>query len=120
MNVNNINPYQGLQNAFRPDGGSKEDGDNREAASVSLGQSNLVDVYDPPFFPIATYQRQDLIKKVSIGGTEVKHSGSDQGFQNTNIDNKSKSNATETVRAAASEKIQPGAMSVLRPTADQF
>ena len=110
MNVNNINPYQGLQIAFRPDGGSKEDGDNREVASVSLGQSNLVDVYDPPFFPIATYQRQDLIKKVSIGGTEFKRSGAEQEFQNTNLDNKSKSDATETVRAAASGNIQPGAI----------
>ena len=110
MNVNNINPYQGLQNAFRPGGGNEGAGDNLEVASVSSGQSNPAVVYDPPFFPIATYQRQDLIKKVSIGESEYKRSGADQGFQNMNLDNKSKSDATETVRAAALENIKPGAI----------
>ena len=111
MNVNNINPYQGLQNAFRPGGGNEGAGDNLEVASVSSGQSNPAVVYDPPFFPIATYQRQDLIRKVSIRGeVEFKQSGADQGLQNTLIDNKSQSNATEKVRAAMAENIQPGAI----------
>ncbi len=109
MNVNNINLYQGLQNAFRPERGSKEGGDIREDVSVRAGQSDIVDTYDPPFFPIATYQRQDLIKKVSIGETEVTRSGADQVLQNTSLDNKSKSDATETVRAAA-ENVQTGAI----------
>ncbi len=109
MNVNNINPYQGLQKAFYPDGGNERAGDNREVASVSSGQSNLAVVYDPPFFPIATYQRQDLIKKVSTGDPEFKRSGADQEVSNTHLD-KAKSDATETVRAATAENIQPGAI----------
>jgi hypothetical protein len=64
MIVNNINPYQGLQNAFIPDGGNKKAADSRQVSSVSQEQSNPAVVYDPPFFPIATYQRQDLITKV--------------------------------------------------------
>jgi hypothetical protein len=110
MNVNNINPYQGLQNAFRPDGGNGGVADNGEVASASSGQSNLAVVYDPPFFPIARYQRQDLIKKAGIKGEiEVKQSGADQELQpNTHLDNKSKADATETIRVATSGAIQPG------------
>ena len=64
MNINSINPFQGLQNAFIPDGRDDSAAENRQVASVSTGQSDLTVVQDPPFFPIATYQRQDLITKV--------------------------------------------------------
>ena len=90
MNVNNINPYQGLQNAFRPDVGNASTADNRQGSSVSQRQSDVAVVHDPPFFPIATYQRQDLIKKVQA------------------VEAGLGKNATNAVRTETSENIQPG------------
>ena len=96
MNILNIHIYQGLQNAVRPAGGNNSVAVSRPlsagiasnsvslsgASETTLGQSpgiiaqinNLqshVDsdpniVRDPPFFPIATYQRADLIKRIKV------------------------------------------------------
>jgi hypothetical protein len=104
MNINNINPYQGVQNAFRPDGGKDSAADNRPVSSAG---GNLTDVYDPPFFPIATYQRQDSIKKARSVQTEVERSVSDQGPQTAPPVNKSESSAPDAGQTATPE-IQPG------------
>ena len=89
--INNINPYQGLQNAVRPSGSSAPSVENRLV--LSSGRSNTVlipeseaydaqllgitervnnlqqrydlnQIQDPPFFPIATYQRMDLVGEI--------------------------------------------------------
>jgi hypothetical protein len=94
MNISIINPFQGLQNAYRPSGGKASSvnsgpvassdqsiggifsGELEPVAGQSLGiiagisnlQGRLDDlnvVHDPPFFPIASYQRIDIIMKIS-------------------------------------------------------
>ena len=56
MMITNINPYQeGPQNANRPGGSNTSSGDKRQ---------DLNQVQYPPFLPIATYQRMDLIGAV--------------------------------------------------------
>lgn len=94
--INQINPYQGLQNAIRPGGSQTSSDDNRmvlsagRTSTVLLAEKESVDpqllkiteriatlqrnldltlVYFPPFFPIASYQRMDLITEMqAIGG----------------------------------------------------
>ena len=96
MIVNNINPYQGMQNAIRPGGSNTYSVDTNSIASndrapqVSAAAADNGDrqllaiterintlhrnldltlVYFPPFFPIASYQRMDLITEMqAIGG----------------------------------------------------
>jgi hypothetical protein len=110
MNVNNINPYQGLQNAYLPDNGNDSSAENREVSSVSQGKSNLTDVYDPPFFPIARYQRQDLIKKVKSVVAEVERPAADQKLQNTPLVDESKISNPDAGKSVTPEKIQPGSI----------
>jgi hypothetical protein len=100
MNINNINPYQGMQNAIKPDG--------RNGSSAGEDFKNLTVVTDPPFFPIATYQRQDLIKKVEWAEVAEESKVSDQSLQNTVSDIKAKANETDASRHVTSEKNQPG------------
>jgi len=89
--INNIATYQGLQNATRPNYSNGSSIENRLA--LSSGQNNTVlipeadandaqllgitervnnlqikydlnQVQDPPFFPIASYQRMDLVGEI--------------------------------------------------------
>jgi hypothetical protein len=110
MNINNINPYQGVQNAIKLDGGNGSSADNRRVSSTDEEFKNLTVVTDPPFFPIATYQRQDLIKKVEWAEVEVEHKVSDQRVQNTVSDIKAKAGETDAVRTVTSEKNQKGSI----------
>ena len=110
MIVNNINQYQGLQNAYRPDKENEGTTDNRQVSSGGQGLSDLIVVHDPPFFPIATYQRQDLIKKVRSLEGEARQPVRDQGSQNMPLANKLKNDATEAVRVVTSGNIKPGAV----------
>ena len=43
-------------------------------------ETNLNIVRDPPFFPIATYQRQDLIKRIRIVEEAVQRASLDKNF----------------------------------------
>jgi hypothetical protein len=100
MNVNNINPFQGQQNAFRSDGGN---------ASVSRGgEPELTIVQDPPLLPIATYQRLDNIKPVRSVEAEVERSASHQKLPDAPSADIAKSNEADAPRAVTSEKIQLG------------
>jgi len=103
MNINNIHPYQDLQNAIRPDSGNNSVVTNRQVRSDPLI------VYDPPFFPMATYQRPDLIHKVGPSAT-------DQGLMKTA--DKSAADATDTgIRgspAVSPENIRPGAILTIK------
>jgi hypothetical protein len=109
MNINNINPYLGTQNAIKSDSGNSSSADNIQVSSAGEGQStNLTVVTDPPFLPIATYQRQDLIKKVRSLEFKIGHEVIDQRSQNTVSDIKAKSSETDTVRTVTSEKNQLG------------
>ena len=98
MYINSINPYQGLQNAIRPGDSNTTSADNRMV--LSAGRSNsvllaekesyntqllkiseritavqrnldLTLVYYPPFFPIASYQRMDLITEMKGIGEDI-------------------------------------------------
>jgi hypothetical protein len=113
MNVNNINPFQGLQNAFRSGSGNNSAADN-QVVSESPGRSELTVVHDPPFFPIARYQRQDLIKKVKSVAADVEHSANNQGLQNTIFGNISKMSEQKTVNNVTSGKNQPGAILTIK------
>jgi len=99
--INNISPYQGLQNAVRPGGSSATSIENRlvlssgRSNSVLLPEAEATDaqllgitervnslqqrsdmnlVQDPPFFPIATYQRMDLIGEIRSIQVAIEHS----------------------------------------------
>lgn len=99
--IDNINPYQGLQNAIRPGGFSATSVENRQVSSsggsavalqpeaesndaMLLGLTERVNslqkkldltlVQYPPFFPIATYQRMDLVDEVRSIQVDVERS----------------------------------------------
>jgi hypothetical protein len=110
MNINNINPYQGVQNAIKPDGGNGSSAGKAQVFSAGEEFKNLTVVTDPPFFPIATYQRQDLIKKVKSAEGEAGQKVSDQRLQNALSDIKTKASEAVVVRAVTSEKNQTGAI----------
>ena len=92
------NPYQGLQNAIRPGGSDTPGVDKREAPPAGragpapmavLKEQNPVHfdigerinalvrnldltlVHFPPFFPIATYQRMDLIYEMKAIAADI-------------------------------------------------
>jgi hypothetical protein len=85
MMIQNINLYQGQQNAVRSDGANNSAPMNSGALSGEPANkpepqqvnSDLNVVRDPPFFPIATYQRADLIKRIRIVEEEVQRSSLD-------------------------------------------
>ncbi len=112
MNINNINPYQGMQNALKSDGGNGSFADNNQISSTGETQfKNLTVVIDPPFLPIATYQRQNLIKKVEGSEIEITHKVSDdEGLQKPISDIKAKVSEMDGVRTIMSEKNQTGAI----------
>jgi hypothetical protein len=94
MSINMINPYQGMQNPYRPCGGKTANAGSgtvvsagQSSGGISSGETdpvpgqspgiaasignlrgsleNLNVVHDPPFFPIATYQRVDIILQIN-------------------------------------------------------
>ncbi len=98
--INSINPYQGLQNAIRPGGSNISRGENKsvltsgqmntgvfagegnapsgQAVKIAARISNLQAQLDnlnvvsfPPFFPIAKYQRVELILELNHIQAEI-------------------------------------------------
>ena len=67
--------------------------------------SDLNIVRDPPFFPIATYQRADLIKRVRIIEEAVQQLGLDKGTKATLSAGKLKEQATDKEIAASLDKL---------------
>jgi hypothetical protein len=92
MYITSINPYQGLQNAIRPGGLDTPGANQRDVSSAGRAERSpatarttsnpvafdigeritalvrnldLTLVHFPPFFPIATYQRMDLIEQMT-------------------------------------------------------
>jgi hypothetical protein len=133
MIINNINPYQGLPNAFRP-GNSKTSGVGDRLVSSSsssntalmaeteandaqlLGTMERVNsllqredmnlVHDPPFFPIATYQRMDLIGEIRSIQVEIEHSPSlSPELKQAVVGEKVKDDASDKQLANALDKI---------------
>jgi hypothetical protein len=135
MNIPNIHIYQGLQNTVRPAGENNAATTNRplsvgitnNSGSLSgvpkatgnqlLGitalinnlqthvESNLNIVRDPPFFPIATYQRADLIKRIRIIEEEVQRSSLDNGLRPEFTPSELKAQASDKEISAALDKL---------------
>lgn len=104
MSINIINIYQGLQNAYYPGGGKAptagsdsgsasstdrsgeiSSGDTDAPLGQSLGIAASIDnlqesmenmnvVHFPPFFPIATYQRVDLVLQINHIQNQIRQS----------------------------------------------
>lgn len=135
MNIQNIHIYQGLQNAVHPSGENNSATMNRplpleatsNSGSLSGGseitleppsgviaminnlqqhvESNLNIVRDPPFFPIATYQRADLIKRVRIVEEEVQRSSLDVSVKSAITARPLKTGATDKEMATALDNL---------------
>jgi hypothetical protein len=135
MNIHSIHTLQGLQNAVRPAGEVKPapssgplpkvaslDSDTspeesvtplgqsaETSALISSGQRDLESdptvVRYPPFFPIATYQRLDLIEKTKGMEDKLQESSPGESIPSTSSDNFLKSNGTETETSTANGEI---------------
>ncbi len=132
MIVNNINPYQGMQNAIRPGGSNTSSAESRQVLSSprsapapsmkaethnaqSLGitervntlqkQWNLTEVQDPPFFPIATYQRMDLISDIRNIQVDVERSSLSPEIKQAVSGEKLKDDATDQQIANVLDKV---------------
>ncbi|MBN1548832.1 MAG: hypothetical protein JW902_19430, partial [Syntrophaceae bacterium] len=66
---------------------------------------NLNIVRDPPFFPIATYQRVDLIRRIRIVEEEVQRSSLDGNLKSAASAKQVQAEATDTELAAALDKL---------------
>jgi hypothetical protein len=96
MNITTVHPYSDLQDVIRPESGKNSSQENRR------DHSNLVEVNDPPFFPIATYQRMDLIQKSGNSGEDkIRQSEADHGINRT-------VEVTRGNPVSAPENIRPG------------
>ena len=128
MNILNIHTYQGMQNATRPAGESNTAASDRTPSSVTSSSSDsfpgdirkgvvaqidslqkhvegdLNIVRDPPFFPIATYQRADLIKRIRVIEEEIQRSTPPK-IKSTLSSPKLKEGATDTEIASALDKL---------------
>jgi hypothetical protein len=96
MNINNINPYQGMQNAFHSEGGNSSSAGNKDVSAGIQGLSNPTVLIDPPLFPIAKYQNPNLMQKNTPTEAEV--------------NDQKKVSAAPDAGTAKSEKIQPGSV----------
>lgn len=135
MNIQNIHIFQGLQNAVRPAGENNSTHLDRSLSvgitinSGSLSgesettplqltgiiaqinnlqqhvESDLNIVRDPPFFPIATYQRADLIKRVRVIEEAVQRLGLEKDMKTTLSAEKLKEQATDQEIATALDKL---------------
>ncbi|HPJ97386.1 MAG TPA: hypothetical protein PK022_08740 [Syntrophales bacterium] len=135
MNIQNIHIFQGLQNAVRPAGENNSVHLNRSLSvgttinSGSLSgepeikpgystgiiaqinnlqkhvESDLNIVRDPPFFPIATYQRADLVKRVRVIEEAVQQLGLEKDVKTTLTAKKLKEQATDQEIATALDKL---------------
>jgi hypothetical protein len=132
MMINNITSYQGLQNALLP-ADSRNSGAGKRAA-LSSGQGNPVvvqeresnqapllgiaervnslqnkwnlnEVQDPPFFPIATYQRMELISEVRNIQGEIERSSLRPELKQAIAARKLKSDATDHQIANVLDKM---------------
>jgi hypothetical protein len=68
-------------------------------------EGDLNIVRDPPFFPIATYQRADLIKRVRVIEEAVQQLGLDKGMKATLSATHLKDQATDKEIASALDKL---------------
>jgi hypothetical protein len=132
MMINQINPYQGMQNAIRPGGPTTSSADNRmvlssgrsnTSAKAEAGasdaqllaiterinslqkRSDMNLVSDPPFFPIATYQRMDLIGEVRSIQVEVERSSLSPEIKQAVSGEKLKDDATDTQMKDVLDKL---------------
>jgi hypothetical protein len=133
MMVNSINPYQGLQNAIRPGGSNTsrvETGlvlsrgrsnpvpmpamDSRQAQAQGIRERvnalqnkwDLNHVQYPPFFPIATFQRVDLIGEVRSIQQDVERSSLNSELKQAVAGEKLKDDATDRQIANVLDKIR--------------
>lgn len=131
ISINNINPNQDTQNTYHPSRGKTSNRNPGAICSVNQGNAcrisseetdshvkhvlgiiasidnlqgfleNMNVVHDPPFFPIAKYQRIDLILK--IGGIQeaIEKSSLTQDVKQTVSNLNVKKNATDKELSAA-------------------
>jgi len=135
MNIHSIYTLQGLQNAIRPAGEEKSAPSRGtlpkvaplnsdtfpENSAIPVEQSPEVStltnnrekdlesdptvVHYPPFFPIATYQRLDLITKTKEMEDTLQDSLQDESIGSRISDNFSKDKVTDTEISTASGEI---------------
>ncbi|WP_139198361.1 hypothetical protein [Syntrophus gentianae] len=135
MNIHSIGTLQGLQNAVRPAGEGKsapssgtptkaalldsktlpetsatlEEQSSEASSPVYDGQedpeSDPTVVHYPPFFPIATYQRLDLITKAGGMDNTLQDSSQGKGVPSTDSGNVLKDKTTGTERSTANGEI---------------
>jgi hypothetical protein len=119
MNVNTISPFQALQNVYSPNAGRISNANSGEidplqAQSVGITASisnlqgqleNLNVVHDPPFFPIARYQRVDLITKIRGIHQEIGQSSLPPEVKQPVSANKLKNDATDSEIGIAIGKL---------------
>jgi hypothetical protein len=96
MMINNINPYQVLQNANHPGGSNSSSGEKKR---------DLNRVQDPPFFPIATYQRMDLIGAVRNIQQDIERASLSPELKQAFAGEKLPDDATDKQIANALDKI---------------
>lgn len=132
MITNNINPFQGLPNASRPSGSNATSVENRlvlssgRSSAVLIPESEAYDaqllgiterinsieqrqdlnlVQDPPFFPIATYQRMDLIGEIRSIQVEIERSSLSPELKQDISGEKLKDEATDQQIANVLDKL---------------
>lgn len=135
MNIHSIHTLQGLQNAVRPAGEEKSvssrgtlskvaplnsdtlpeesvtplEQSAETSAFINSGQKDLESdptvVRYPPFFPIATYQRLDLIEKTKGMEDKLQESSPGASIPSASSDNSLKSNETDTETSTANGEI---------------
>lgn len=139
--ISNVNPYQGMQNALHPIGSNIPDGDNRVGQVRDRGKTpptsemqsigapamdiadriyllqikwDLLEIHYPPFFPIATYQRMDLIGEIRNLQEEIERSSLSPELKRAIAGEKLRDDATDAQIAKILDK-----MFSLRETSDR-
>jgi hypothetical protein len=132
MMINMIHPYQGHQNAVRPGGSNATSVESKPVVSDSRSETPLLSEMDapealmlgikervnalqekldlnlvqyPPFFPIATYQRMDLIGEIRNIQVDIEKSSLSSGIKQSISGNKLKDDATDDQIADVLDKV---------------
>lgn len=128
MNINSIQTVQIMQNAIksadRGDGAStgtessaapENTGSQPSGAAIVAGVGFLKDQLNelltsyPPFFPVGSYQRSDLIKKISTLEEKIGKSTVDESIRKMFDREKLSSTATDTEISASLDRLTAAA-----------
>lgn len=130
--INMIHPYQGQQNAVRPGGSNATSVESKPVMSGARSEKELPPGMDapealilgitervntlqekldlnlvqyPPFFPIATYQRMDLIGEIRNIQVDIEKSSLSPEIKQSISGNKLKDDATDDQIAGVLDKV---------------